>query len=877
MTNLFLALLASVLLPGVSHGAAPSGEGGRLPSGEPRVLRHGGSGIFHLAFTPDGREVVKDGLERYFLDGSSAAVVIPGRQLAPKAFSADPSGSIALSANGNRAIGLRLVHNKMFGMVSSHGVAVFRSGMTPDWVLLPADPDHAHDTLLFSPDGRTLVGIMSLFNNRVWVWDAMKGGILRKLDLNLRDFDHPSGIAFSPDGLRLFVAAKSSIHAFDTTTWNKVSQMISPDAVGDLTSLAITADGNTLAAGQWNGPIHIYDSASGSLKATLKGHKEWVYGLSFSPDGRLLASGSSDKTARLWDLASGRERAVLASHTDKVTVVAFSPDGSKLATTGFDGKILLYEVRDIPEGTFVAPKPNLPASLSLTVSFQEPSGDGYLDAGEKGALKVETSNAGPGEAHGVTLSLEFSGPAGISVERRLHLGALASGAKSVTDIPINASQDAASGSASLSVEAKEANGFDSQAMKVEFSVRAFRNPKLEVAGVSLAGGDVVKANQVTRVTVQVRNSGSGPAKAVRAALHLGPEIFMAGEKDSYLGDLKAGDTAKASFEFFVNARFKGKTLPAYLDLSEETGRFGVQQQSLGLALGEAPTSATLTVKTREDAPVAPAVPSESVDSPPATATPMDPNAFAVVIGIERYREEGIPPVDFAARDARAFASYLTKSMGFDSRNVILLVDAKADRTDIEKYLGKWLKNRVKPDSRVMVYFAGHGAPNPETGEGFILPYSGDPAYTDETAFPLKKFYAYLDALPTRDVTVVLDACFSGRGSRSVLAKGARPLVQSRAAAAGSNTVVLAATGSDQISTHFPDAEHGMLTYFLLKALRGEADADKDGRVTTREIYDFVLPSVEREARKLNVEQTPTISPSRESLGPKAGQVWIRLK
>ncbi|MBI5624707.1 MAG: hypothetical protein HY924_13090 [Elusimicrobia bacterium] len=69
----------------------------------------------------------------------------------------------------------------------------------------------------------------------------------------------------------------------------------------------------------------------------------------------------------------------------------------------------------------------------------------------------------------------------------------------------------------------------------------------------------------------------------------------------------------------------------------------------------------------------------------------------------------------------------------------------------------------------------------------------------------------------------------------------------------------------------------MLTYFLLKALRGGADADKDGRVTTREIYDFVLSSMEREARKLNVEQTPAISPSRDALGPKAGQVWIRLK
>ncbi|MBI5624985.1 MAG: caspase family protein [Elusimicrobia bacterium] len=844
---------------------------------EPRVLGSRNSGILHLGFTADGTAVVVDGLARFSLDGASTSWELPISVWRGKSTTTPDVLGLAVAADGAMAVGLRYFRMGLFGNKFVYQAALVRPGREPEWVLLPGELKDGVASLAFSPDSGLLAASTFSDDKRVWVWDVRALEVVRKIDLKIESYGNPWDARFSPDGARLAVAIEGEVRLFDTRTWEETGRMRSPDSVGGFRTVAFSPDGRTIAAGQWDGPIRLFDAASGGLKTTLSGHKSGANRVAFSPDGELLASGSDDKTARLWDLSSGKERAVLASHTKDVNAVGFSPDGAKLATGGSDGKVLLYEVKDIPEGSFVAPTPSLPAALSLAVSFLEPSGDGYLDAGEQGVLKVETSNAGPGEAHGVTLSIELEAPSGVTMERRVALGSLAPNAKSSKEVSVYASEDASAGKASLSVQATEANGFDSAASKVEFSVRPLRVPKLEVAGVSLAGGDVVKANQVTKVTVQVRNTGEGPARSVRAALSVGADVFPAGDREASLGDIPAGGTAKASFEFFVNARFKGKTLPIYLALSEAGGKAGVEARSLGLALGEAPAAATLVVRTKEDAPAPAAALAESVDAPPQSATPADPNAFAVVIGIERYREESIPAVDFAARDARTFADYLTKSMGFDQRNVVLLVNAKADRTDIDKYVGKWLRNRVKPDSRVVVYFAGHGAPNPQTGEGYILPYSGDPAYTEETAYPVRKLYEALSSLPAAEVTVVLDACFSGRGDRSVLAKGARPLVNVKAADAGSNTVVLSAAGADQISTLHPEAEHGMLTYFLLKALRGEADKDRDGRVTTREIYDFVLPSVEREARKLNVDQTPSLSPAPGALGKKAESVWIRLK
>lgn len=258
-------------------------------------------------------------------------------------------------------------------------------------------------------------------------------------------------------------------------------------------------------------------------------------------------------------------------------------------------------------------------------------------------------------------------------------------------------------------------------------------------------------------------------------------------------------------------------------------------------------------------PATAAAPQIDVDEPPKTAAKTDPDAYAVVIGVEKYRQDGVPAVDFAARDAQTMYGYLTGAMGFDPKNVVLLTDDKATKTDLQKNLGSWLKNRATAKSRVFIYYAGHGAPNPTTGEGYLMPYEADPNYLEDTAFPIATLYADVAKLPTKDVTIVLDACFSGQGKRSLVAAGARPLVNVRAAKGPENATVLAAASGAQISATNPERRHGLLTAALLEALHGAADARGDGRITADEVYAFVRPSVERAAKLQNIEQTPTLS------------------
>ncbi|MBI3554443.1 MAG: caspase family protein [Elusimicrobia bacterium] len=530
----------------------------------------------------------------------------------------------------------------------------------------------------------------------------------------------------------------------------------------------------------------------------------------------------------------------------------------------------------------VIPKPTAPAHLSAEVAFTEPSGSNALQAGASGRLEVKVSNAGPGPAYAVRLSLDPHDAAGVEIPAEVEVGDLPAGQSISKEVALSASEDAAAGKLRIRLAINEANGFDTEPAVVELPLRSYQPPKLEVAEISVGGSGIVMAGEPTQVTVRVRNAGKGAARGVAAALELGSkDLFMSGDASVGLGDIEPGRSKNAPFEFFANKRFKsGETLPVSLTLLEATRKRGLASYPLKLVLGRSAPSVTVLAMKGSPAPKdsspEPQAEAESVDTPPAARTPLDAEAYAVVVGIEKYRD--VPAADFAARDAGIVYAYLTQAMGFDPKNVVLLQNERATLTDMATYLGPWLKDRATAKSKVFVYFAGHGTLDPKSGLSYLIPYDGDPAYTDTKAFPLQRFYDALAQLPTGDVTVALDSCFSGSGGRSVIAKGTRPLVTSAAAAKlGDNVVLLAAAGGDQISTDDPDARHGLLTYFLLRGLRGEADADGNGRVTTSELFAYVKPAVEREARKRHVEQSPVLSPPVEKLGARAERVWLRRR
>lgn len=256
---------------------------------------------------------------------------------------------------------------------------------------------------------------------------------------------------------------------------------------------------------------------------------------------------------------------------------------------------------------------------------------------------------------------------------------------------------------------------------------------------------------------------------------------------------------------------------------------------------------------REAAPAPPPAPARIVSDvdKPSHRKPERPDDLAVVVGVESYAD--LPEARFAERDAEAVKEHLIAA-GFASRNVVLLSGQRASRSAIEKFVETWLPRNANANSRVVFYFSGHGAPEPTTGKAYLVPWDGDPGFLENTAYPLSRLYEKLEALPAKSVVALLDSCFSGAGGRSVLAKGARPLMlKSESSTTKGKLAVLSAAAGDEIASTDEAQGHGLFTYHLLKGFSGGS-----GR-SVGALHAYLKPRVQDAARRMNRSQTPAFS------------------
>ena len=254
-----------------------------------------------------------------------------------------------------------------------------------------------------------------------------------------------------------------------------------------------------------------------------------------------------------------------------------------------------------------------------------------------------------------------------------------------------------------------------------------------------------------------------------------------------------------------------------------------------------------------------------------------PNAYAVIIGIERYRD--LASADYATRDAALMRKYFEKALGIPAQNILMRENERATLGDIRSYIESWLKEKAGAGSEVFVYYSGHGTPGVQQGGGLIVPYDALPETVGENGYSLRRLYEFLGELPIKRALVILDSCFSGAGGpRTVLAKGTRPIVpfvEDKALASGKVAVISAASGS-QISGVHREARLGLLTYYLIRGLRGEADA-KNKNVSLVDLYGYLLPKVIVDARNSHREQEPKLLPSVDKADPWNGETLAVLR
>ena len=236
------------------------------------------------------------------------------------------------------------------------------------------------------------------------------------------------------------------------------------------------------------------------------------------------------------------------------------------------------------------------------------------------------------------------------------------------------------------------------------------------------------------------------------------------------------------------------------------------------------------------------------------------NAYAVVFGIEQYKN--VSTVTFAKRDAYWVREYFEKTLGIPEDNIYFLTDSDVGKAEFDKVfsLGGWLDKRIRDGmSDIYVYYAGHGAPDIKNRTAYLIPYDGDPNYASQTGYEVDAMTSNLSQLGARSVTVFLDACFSGANRESeILLAGARPIFMEVNPAMAENVTLFSAASGTEISSAWPEKQHGLFTYWMLKGLQGKADANSDKNLTVQELSDYIQENVSITAGKLDREQTPGV-------------------
>ena len=129
--------------------------------------------------------------------------------------------------------------------------------------------------------------------------------------------------------------------------------------------------------------------------------------------------------------------------------------------------------------------------------------------------------------------------------------------------------------------------------------------------------------------------------------------------------------------------------------------------------------------------------------------------------------------------------------------------------------------------------------------------------------------ALILAIP-KSVTMFIGACYSGKagGGETLLASTKPIALKADANTFPINFKVITASSNDQISSSSPELKHGIFSFYLMKGMEGDADGNKDGKITAGEMQEYLSDKVSRQAMSINRKQDTQLvgDPSRVLVG-----------
>jgi tetratricopeptide (TPR) repeat protein len=233
--------------------------------------------------------------------------------------------------------------------------------------------------------------------------------------------------------------------------------------------------------------------------------------------------------------------------------------------------------------------------------------------------------------------------------------------------------------------------------------------------------------------------------------------------------------------------------------------------------------------------------------------------FAILIGISKYRDQGVEWLKYADKDARSFADHLRTGRGGNLENIELFIDQDATRTKINQTFEKVLQRLAGARDTVYIFISARGFASADSEEGFISTFDSPDEKQLQFMLRVSELRKHLDATKAGKVVLFADVCRESKlpafENENRINLKLEKLQQLRKPIEG-----VLATQARKVSKEIDGLEggHGVFSFFLVNGLQARAtfqgnsaDSNGDGRVTFSEILDYL-----RRQMKANYQQDP---------------------